>query len=268
MEGVVREQRHQHLPLEDEREHDRHHDQRPAKGAGLPHVAQPGGQMPALAGRPTLHVHLGGAHREQSGQHREVGDPVDQEADRHPDGRDQDPGGGRTYDARAGEGGAVQADRVGQRSLPHHLHVEALPGWVVERRDDPGGEGERENHPQRDDVGEHDRGEGERDDGGGALRACQDPPFVEPIGEDATPGAQQQDRAERERRVDPQRGAAPGRQRRRIRIAIGLAVEPRADANVRSHARVIRALIGRLLRAVPAARPRSPGRHAPRRRAS
>ena len=44
--------------------------------------------------------------------------------------------------------------------------------------------------------------------------------------------------------------------------------EPRADANVRPHARVIRGLIGHPRRAAPAARPRIPGRHAPRRRAS
>ena len=41
-------------------------------------------------------------------------------------------------DPRAGERGAVQAHGVRERLLADHLHVEALPRGVVDRRDEPG----------------------------------------------------------------------------------------------------------------------------------
>ena len=176
---------------------------------------RPGLQVPLLPRAPALRVQLRGVHREERGEHRQVRDAVDQEADRRADERDQEPRHRRPDDPRAGERRAVEAHGVRERLLADHLHVEALARRVVDRGDDAGGERQPVDQPQRSrhrrgrDPAREDEGrERQGHDREARLGRREDPALVEAVGEHAAPRPEHEHRAERERRVHAERGAA------------------------------------------------------------
>ena len=132
-ERLLDEQRHDHVEVERERADDRHHHQR---------HPQLGHRCGRSAGRrgpgPCASAATGEARSslvrimQQADDHGDVGDAVDGEAPAVADGDDQQAGQRRADDARAGHQRAVEADRVLDVVLGHHLDDERAAGRVVE----------------------------------------------------------------------------------------------------------------------------------------
>ncbi len=208
VEAEPRQQRQDDLKVVAERPHQGHHRQRDREGWCPPDVTQRGTNgagAPRSRGGGAKLVWLHGSQRDHHGAERER---VDQEAGAHTERGDQDPGRRRPQDACGMNQDAVQADRVDNPIGAHHLDREALAGREVDRVDRSPREDEGVNHPRRDNAGARHRPQGKRGERHHGLGDREQGAFRKAIGEQPSPGAEEEQRQELKRRGHPDRQAA------------------------------------------------------------
>ena len=122
-------------------------------------VAEAGPDRSRLAFRDLSGAQLLGVHAREHPDHEGEARGIEREAGLDADGRDQDPGEGRTDHPGAVHKDAVQADRVDDAIGTNHLHDERLPGRIVDGVDAAAEEDQPEDHCGNEDAlcrqGEH-----------------------------------------------------------------------------------------------------------------
>ena len=134
-------------------------------------------------------------------------DAVDDEHRAGAEDLDQQAGQRRADHAAEVERRAVEADRVGQVVRADHLHDEGLPGRVVERGAQTEQGREDEDVPDRDDAGEVEHAERDRDQAHERLGEDQQLALGVAVGEHPAPRAEEQHRQELQPGGDAERDA-------------------------------------------------------------
>lgn len=149
-----------------------------------------------------------GPHHSRGGQHGDVGDGVEREAQSVPRRDDEEAGERGAEDPRGVRHRAVEGDRVGDVVERHHLVDERTSDGVVEREHAAAGQrGGVERH-QRGVADERQRAQGEGLAHLQRLGDVEQHPLVEPVGDHPSPRGQHQDRTELARREYPDREPA------------------------------------------------------------
>ena len=139
------------------------------------------------------HVHqLAHAHGDQCHGREDEGGGVDGEDPAGADPGDDDAGEGRPQEAGSVEGGRVETHGVGQVLGGHHPGHEGLAGGGVVGGGDAGEEGGQVDVPQVGGAGQDVDGEDGGDQAHGALGEDEELALIDPVGDEASMGGQQQ----------------------------------------------------------------------------
>ena len=157
-------------------------------------------------GGPGLRRHL---HQQQTGDHRDVAQAIQQKAPALADRRDEETSDRGTDHARAVDHRGIQRDRIHQVVAPDHFHEERLPRRDVECIDHAEAAGQHQHVPHADRARERERGEDQRQHHRRALRRDDDAVATRAIRHRASDRRKEENRREADERRDAeQRGRA------------------------------------------------------------
>ncbi len=176
------EHRHQHGVRIAHQADQRKEQKNGADRAKCAHVVPPFAHLLEHAGPVGAAIKRLDAHQQQGCDHGEVADAVDQETPALADRADHQAGDGRPDQPRTVGHRGIDRDGVTEVvAIVDHLDQEGLPPRHVERIDHPLQRGERDDFPQRDDMCQRERRQGERLDGAGGLRPHQQLAAIEAL---------------------------------------------------------------------------------------